>query len=317
MTTDPAVSVVIATRNRAGRLVRALESLRNQTLPPDRFEVVVVDDASEDHTQDVLSMALRRGDLPLCALRNLENRGAADSRNVGWRAARAPLIAFTDDDCEPERDWLSALVGAHRAHPGALLQGRTEPIPAERASIGPFARTIVVRSLGPYYPTCNVAYPADVLEEVGGFDGETFKLPGGEDTDLAWRALSRGIAAVLVDDAVVHHAVNQLGACGTLRLAMRWSDTMAAIARHPGLRRHLARPFVWRRSHELFLRALLGAALARRLPPALLLAYPYARQLRARARGGPAWAAAFLPICDAVEVYATARGAIRHRVLII
>src|SRR3954453_18710822 len=55
--------------------------------------------------------------------------GPAAARNEGWRAARAPLVAFTDDDCQARPGWLEAGLRAARENPGAFVQGPTEPIP--------------------------------------------------------------------------------------------------------------------------------------------------------------------------------------------
>jgi glycosyltransferase involved in cell wall biosynthesis len=97
----PQVSVVVATRDRARRLDALLSSLCSQTLPADDFEVIVVDDGSRDATQEVLARHASAGGLQLSSVRHAESQGAAAARNAGWRRARAPLIAFTDDDCTP------------------------------------------------------------------------------------------------------------------------------------------------------------------------------------------------------------------------
>ena len=321
MSSSPAISVVVATRDRQSRLSALLRSLREQDLDSERFEVVIVDDGSQDGTKEVLESERETGRLRLRTISNPESQGPAAARNSGWRATAAPLIAFTDDDCEVDPHWLSALIEAGERAPGEILQGRTEPIPREQTLAGPYSRTLKVTTLGPFFQTCNIAYPREVLERLGGFDASVFpKNAGGEDTDLAWRARSAGIAATFVEDALVLHAVNQLGPLGNLRLALRWSDTMAVFARHPEIRKHkhaAHRRVFWKRSHELFLRAVVGVVLARRFPPALLLAYPYLRQLRARSGGGDPWLIAYLVVHDGVEVYATVRGGLRHRTLIL
>src|SRR4051794_33546447 len=105
----------MATHNRARRLEAMLASLREQTLGHDAFEVVVVDDASDDEgeTRAALDAAVGRGDLDLRVIHRERSRGPAVARNEGWRAARAPLVAFTDDDCRAAPEWLeSALVVA-------------------------------------------------------------------------------------------------------------------------------------------------------------------------------------------------------------
>src|SRR5436305_877860 len=149
--------------------------------------------------------------------------GPSGARNAGWRAARAPLIAFTDDDCVPSPGWLAALVAA--AGPDTVVQGPVQPIPSERRRLGPFSRSLWVDRLGPWYQAANVLYPRELLERLGGFDSETFPFAG-EDCDLAWRALEDGAEAVWAPDARVHHAVNELGPAGSLRVALRWSESI-------------------------------------------------------------------------------------------
>jgi GT2 family glycosyltransferase len=312
----PAISVVVASRNRVHRLAALLQTLRNQDLDVAEFEVVIVDDASSDDTAPLLQRERNTHELQLQVIHNEIRQGAAAARNLGWQAARAPLIAFTDDDCEVAPDWLSTLIEAARSHPGAVLQGRTEPILRERSALAPLSRTKEVVALGPYFETCNIAYPRELLERLSGFDVEAFPTLMGEDTDLAWRAFNEGAGAVFIDQARVYHAVNQLGPMGNLRLALGWSEAMAVFARHPGMRRHLHWGVFWKRSHQLLLGATAGALLARRFPLALFLVVPYLRLLRTRAWGRP-WLVPFFAAHDALELYATVRGGIRSRTLVI
>ena len=57
--------------------------------------------------------------------------GPGGERNAGWREARAPIVAFTDDDCEPTPQWLARTLAACRAYPDAVTQGITLPHPSE------------------------------------------------------------------------------------------------------------------------------------------------------------------------------------------
>lgn len=309
----PRVSVVVATRDRAGRLADLLRSLRDQSLPREAFEVVVVDDASADGTPAVVERDAR--DLPLRVVRRERPGGPSAARNDGWPTARAPLVAFVDDDCVADPGWLEALVAAAETAPGALVQGRTVPNPAEAGRLGPFARSLWVEELGPWYQTCNVLYPREVLERVDGFDREAFPHVG-EDTDLAWRALAAGAEARYAPDALVLHAVNVLGPAGALRLATRWTPSIRLFARHPGLRAHLTHRLFWKGSHYLLVRALVALALPRR--HRLLkfwLGGPYLAHLvdRGRIDGGGPTAAPFYALHDVIELAAVARGAIRYR----
>jgi GT2 family glycosyltransferase len=307
----PAVSVVVATRDRSERLERALEAIAAQDVAGG-FELIVVDDASRDDTADVLERSRQAWEHgPMRVIRRRVPGGPGGARNTGWQAADAPLVAFTDDDCEPQPGWLAALVAAARDAPDAIVQGVTVPHPAERESAGPFSRTLDVSALGPWYPTSNMAYPTELLERLGGFDPS---LGRGEDTDLAWRALEAGAPAVLAPGGVVHHAVIELGPIGQLRLAARWTPAFANFARHPVLRRHLALGLFWKPSHAALLLAVLGAGVARRFPPALLLALPYLRDVRARmaADGAGLETAPFYPLVDAAETASAAVGSLRR-----
>lgn len=313
---DKDVAVVFATHDRPRRLQALLDSLAAQTLPSGRFEVVVVDDGSGPETADVLEAELGAGRLDLRVLRHDPARGPATARDAGWRASSAPLVAFTDDDCRADERWLERLLAAAQAHPGAIVQGRTDPEPAEEHLRSPFSRTMVVHAAGPEFETCNILYPRDVLEAVDGFD-LAFPSPAGEDTDLAWRAIDRGVGATFADDALVFHAVEVLGPVGMLRHAWRWQHAVPVFAKHPRLRREqLHHRLFWSPVHEQLLLALAAVVLARRVPLlAALLAAPYVKRLAWR-RTGPLLAP-FILAQDAVETASILRGAARHRVLVV
>lgn len=310
----PEVSVVMATRDRPDRLARALAALQAQSLEPERFEVIVVDDASGWPTQRLLQE--RAGGAPaLRVIRRDKPNGPAGARNAGWRAARASLVAFTDDDCEAAPNWLDRLLAAARDAPGSVVQGPVRPNPADGDAQMPFAHTLVVDRVGPWYETANILYPRDLLEHLGGFDEAAFSRPGGEDTDLAWRAIAVGARAVWAPRALVFHAVDQVGWHRRLRRAWGWEETMLCFKRHPGLRRELYGGVFWMREHMLLALAL--GALTPRLPrPArAALLVPYARRLYGGRRTHVM--APFRLSLDVVEMAACVRGSIRYRTLVL
>ncbi len=319
----PRMSVVVATHNRSSQLGELLAGLRSQSLDRDSFEVVVVDDGSTDGTRAVLAAEAGRDGPRLRVIERQVSGGPATARDQGWRAARGAVIAFTDDDCVPEPGWLEAGLAASADGELALVQGRTEPPEGEFERLGPFekpfTRTIRVRELDPAFQTCNVFYARSLLERIGGFDTAAFgRHPGGEDSDLAWRAIEAGARPVFCDAAVVRHAVNRLGPLGKLRVAARWTTPLQVYARHPELRRaHFTHRVFWKHSHYLLVRALLAAALPRRLRfLAPWLVVPYLRHLIARGRveGGGPLLAPFYIAHDLVELVTVIRAAIRYRI---
>src|SRR5438309_7118584 len=171
----PSVAVVIATHGRAELLAQTLDALDRQIRRD--FEVLVVDDDSQDGTPALLA---QRGVRSI----RVSRRGPGLARQVGWQAAAAPVLAFTDDDCVPTPGWLDALIRPIEEGRADFCQGPTLPRPDQADRLGPWARTMRVERENKRFPTCNMAYRRDVLEELGGFRQE-FLGPrtSGEDTD--------------------------------------------------------------------------------------------------------------------------------------
>lgn len=323
----PAISVVVATHRRAAMLPRLVAALAAQEVDGG-FEAVIVDDASPDATWDTLTALVASSPFPLVPVRMARNVGPAAARNAGWRRARAPVVAFTDDDCVPQPGWLAALVAAVAA--GAdLAQGRTVPHPAQLHRRRGFYRTIETTAETGFYETCNIAYRREVLERLGGFD-ERFRLPYGEDTDLAWRAKEAGCRSAFVPEALVWHEVFASNFAERLRDSRRREGVVLALARHPGLRRTLDNPFFYRPTHPHALLAAAGVAVAAARPRSLrgavlaaALAAPYAWE-RTRGREGiwcrkrewPLYLPAFLA-ADLADIAVLARASLRHRTLLL
>jgi GT2 family glycosyltransferase len=311
---EPEVSVVIPTRNRETRLRFGLEALAAQTLDRDRFEVIVV--RAEDT------------DRPWCeAPEGLEVRfitapkGPALQRNIGWRAARGRLVAFTDDDCRATPEWLETLLAAEGG-PDDMLQGRTAPDPTETHLLHGRARSIDIDEMDAWFPTCNIAFPRDLLERLGGFD-EDFPTAWGEDTDLGLRAIDAGGTVHYIPAALSYHAVNARTLRQALREAWRRDSLPMVFARHPRQRRALFLDTFVRRTHANFLLALLGVLIVRRHPllgVAAMLPYLRNRRPPALALRSVPQILVHLPTriaVDATEVVAVGRAAVRHRVPVI
>jgi GT2 family glycosyltransferase len=312
--TPPEIAVVIPTRGREARLAFALESLVGQ-LEPERFEVLVVrdPDAREPLAIPPPELRVRYVTVPAAA-------GPGAKRNLGWRAAEAPLIAFIDDDCRAAPGWLEAILGA--ARPNLFLQGRTAPDPDERHLLHGLARTVDVPAPGGWYETCNMAYPRTLLERLGGFD-EAYEF-GGEDTDLAWRAIESGAEPQFVGEALVWHAVLSRTFVRALVDAVRWRDTAAVVARHPGLHDALHHRHFWNRQHMTLPIALAGLLFVRRAPALAALATipyvsgrlnwrePHPRRLARSLATMPVFAT-----IDATEIASRLPSAIRNRVAVL
>jgi GT2 family glycosyltransferase len=316
MSGSPDVSVVVPSVGRATRLAFLLEALQRQTLSPDRYEVVVVRGREPGEPA---------GEVEALGATVIESprAGPAALRNKGIARARGKLIAFTDDDCRPTPEWLERLVEAADRETGSfLLQGRTEPDPDEVTRLHGLARSQSIVGPSGWYETCNMAYPRELLERLGGFD-ERFD-GGGEDADLGLRALAAGARAVYVDSARVWHAVHSRHVWEAVRDQSRWGTIPLVIASHSEQRGALEAGIFWRAGHPRALLAVAGALASRRAGPvALAAAAPYVRyHLRGydRTPRGLARAALDLPgrmLVDLAGVAATVRAAVRHRAAVI
>lgn len=284
----PPIAVVVPTRGRPERLARLLAALEGPA------ELVVVVDGPDPATDAVLHATRAT------VLRHAAPRGPAAARNTGWRAARAPLIAFLDDDCVPTPGWLEALAAPREE----VVVGRVTP---EALLRGPLSRSLTVEAALPWFPSANVRYPRALLERLGGFD-ERFPFPAGEDTDLGWRALEVGATVAFASEALVLHAVHEPTLPQALRHALRWASAVRTVRRHPGLRAHLHRRVFWKPTHERLLLALAGVALAPRTRGrSLAVALPYAALRRPPV----------LTAVDLAELLAMLRGSASARTLLL
>lgn len=327
----PEIAVVISTRNRETRLAFTLDALAAQTLDRERFEVIVVRsadaiDGSLTDAPDGLSVRFLVSDA---------NR-TAPKRNLGWRAARAPIVAFTDDDCRPHPGWLEAMLAAKPSE-RRIVQGRTDPDPHELHLLHGLARTVINPQASGWYETCNIAYSRALLERLGGFDESIDFL--GDDTDLGIRARRAGAGLLFADRALVWHAVHWRSLRAALRDARGRGTWPAVIARYPELRERLwlgvfapgsaamspTHARLSKREHGRLLLALAGAglALATRSPVPALAAVPYLREGFDLGTVG-ALNYARLPfrvgaraLVGATEIAACAVASVRHRTLVL
>jgi glycosyltransferase involved in cell wall biosynthesis len=311
----PEVSVVVPAHERPARLARLLDALAAQTLPPERFEVVVVHDCvGEDSARLLAGHDLARAGV-LRSVRLAPGTGRPSvQRNRGWREAAAPLIAFTDDDCRPHEGWLASLLSAAQGVPGAVVQGATRPDPGEEHLLArPLARSLHVDPPGPYGQTCNVLYPRELLERLEGF-AEHLPAAAGEDTDLFLRAREAGAAVAAAPKALVWHAVTVPSLGEALRGLGRWQHVAYVVKRHPQVREQLTLRVFWKPAHARLLLALAGLGLTRRrvagVPAGAALAVPWLWS-EGRAHGVRA-----LPgrlVVDLGELAVAVRGALRYR----
>jgi glycosyltransferase involved in cell wall biosynthesis len=204
----PFISVIIPTYNRPALLAQCLKSITALEYPRERFEVIVVDDGS------TVSPEAAFADCPAdlnALLLGQHHAGPSVARNSGAARARGELLAFTDDDCQPQPDWLRALAARFSTAPDQAIGGRTFNLLTR--SLYSSASQLLHDCVYAYFNAApddarflaanNLALPARLFETVGGFEPS---LWASEDRELCDRWRARGLPLVYAPEVVVGHA---------------------------------------------------------------------------------------------------------------
>jgi GT2 family glycosyltransferase len=216
---EPAVTVIVPTYRRPS-LAATLTGLAKQT-PPFDFEVIVVDNDAERSAEGIIAShagAIR------AEVRYLHEprTGSSYARNTAIAAARAPVIAWCDDDVEPQPGWLAALVapilaGEAEGSGGRVILDPAVPRPGwfDEPGIGGYITSFhlseVERELQPreFVVTANAAHATSWLRRIGGFDPALGTMGGvnfgGDDVRVARAIQAAGGRLRYVPDAVVIH----------------------------------------------------------------------------------------------------------------
>lgn len=218
---SPRYAVVVATRDRGRKIVALMESVLASEVHD--FEMVIVDQSTDDVTRRALSPYLRD-----VRIRYLHSHliGTSRARNLGVSATTAPIIVITDDDCVVPKCWLSTLGLPFQQHPDVgVVFCSVEPVPVDAPGLTPHivfdgnflirdVRDLWRRSAKGFALGAGMAIRRTMFNDVRGFDellgpGATFGAA--EDNDLSWRGLMRGwLTFLCADVAVVHDGFRTL-----------------------------------------------------------------------------------------------------------
>jgi len=197
------ISIVVPTFNSAKVLGACLESLTNQTVGRERYEVIVVDDGSTDETRDVVSK------YPIRYIYQ-QNSGPAVARNNGVRQAEGEIILFTDADCEPQSNWIEELIKPLKDPQVVGVKGiyktRQEELIARLVQIEYEHKYERMRKFKyiDFIDTYSAAYRKDIFMKYGGFD-ERYIKASVEDQEFSFRLSRDGNKMVFNPEAVVYH----------------------------------------------------------------------------------------------------------------
>jgi glycosyltransferase involved in cell wall biosynthesis len=196
------VSVVVPTYRRPDLLDRCLRALAAQALAPSAYEIIVADDEPSEGTRRLVESWAARLRPAVRYVPVTGAHGPAAARNAGWRAARGPVIAFTDDDTVPDPNWLKAGCAALDDQVTAVWGRLVMPLPARPTDY----ELSAARLARAEFVTANCFCRRSALAAVGGFD-ERFKAAWREDSDLYFRLLELPGRIEHAPGAVVIHPI--------------------------------------------------------------------------------------------------------------
>lgn len=318
----PDISVVIPTLDRLDSLERCLAALVAQDFKGERFEVVVADAGFDSKVRQVVGRwaMLTRGAPLLRYVPADEQLGPAGARNAGWKAARGEIIAFTNDESVPRRDWLTE--GWKAMQSGAIAASGVVESPLE--GLAPEVELDPKRARQPAIAAANCFVQRQSLRALGGFD-ERFTSAWDDARDLQFTLAKVSGEVVGAPNAIVERPLHRGGWDATLHQYRKMVFDALLFKKHPRLyRERVRRTAPW--NYYIIVAALIAIAAGSvgRMPLlawaglvtwAVLTAELCLRRLReAPARGHVAEIVATSLAIPPIAVFWRLAGALRFRV---
>jgi GT2 family glycosyltransferase len=216
---QPFVSVIVPVRDGESTIADCLDAILATDYPPDRREILVVDNGSSDGTAGLIRSR------PVSYLRE-HKRGVSNARNRGIAESSGEILAFIDADCLAEPQWLTEIVRAFDDPEVGAVAGDLQHAPPTTAAERQAARLLgnwqrFAFTSNPSYPiTANAAYRSDVIERIGGFDPHMIRA---QDVELGLRFHQHSyLHLAYAEHATVRHR-NRSTQRGFFRQQLGWA----------------------------------------------------------------------------------------------
>jgi glycosyltransferase involved in cell wall biosynthesis len=233
MTMSTLISAIICTHNRAAYLAKAIQSLVDQNISSEKYDIIIVDNCSTDSTKSVVEQFVSRVNIRYLYEPNL---GLSYARNTGWRNATGAYVAYLDDDAIACPSWLHKILEVFETvtpRPGCV-GGKTDPLWEAPRPVWLSDELVTSLTVIDWFDTpqvvldlaqtwlvgVNMAFPVEVLEHVGGFivglDRAGKRLLSSGDVFLQKQIMKAGYSCFYHPEMVVSHHI------GRSRLEKRW-----------------------------------------------------------------------------------------------
>ena len=203
----PLITIIIPVRNRPDEIADCLTSLAKLDYPHEKKEIIVIDDASDDSTPEVVTR------FPVKLIKNSSRMGASYCRNLAAGEAKGDILAFLDSDCAADSLWLKELVPAFSDEANGAIGGKVDSWFVAKlldryekvsSSLNMGKRSKSSKEDGSFFyvPTCNLLVKKEIFLELEGFSEN---VSVGEDVDFCWRLKDRGFEIEYRPAGVVFH----------------------------------------------------------------------------------------------------------------
>ena len=213
------VSVVICSYNREKFLPRALNSLINQTVDKDKYEVIIVNNNSTDSTEKICKQFISENKELNVSYFVEKNQGLSFARNRGIKEAKGEIISFIDDDAIAREDYVENLIKTFKQYPEyGAIGGKVIPIfpdNKEPVWMSKYIQGVVskvdygnkIKDFSKKYPTgCNMAFRRELFEKFGGFN--TDLVYRGDDKYVFYKLKKNKVKILYAPNVYVNHNID-------------------------------------------------------------------------------------------------------------
>jgi len=286
----PFITIIIPVRNRPNEIYDCLTSLAKLDYPPEKLEIIVIDDASDDSTPEVVS------GFPVKLIKNSDRMQASYSRNLAAKEAKGEILAFLDSDCMADPLWLKELVPAFIDEANGVVGGKVDSW-FDKRSLDRYEKVSSSLNMGErsksskedgnffYLPTCNLLVKKDIFLMLGGFN---IKMTLGEDVDFCWRLKNRGFEIEYRPVGIIFHKHrNKTGAFFVRRFQYGTSEPFLN-KKHPDRHKEMFYlPLTILLWHILFVSILTGRYLLLGICGIILLVDAHKKWMQVKKKGLP------------------------------
>ncbi len=226
----PILSAVICTYNRPQRLRNSIQSLIDQSLQKDMYEIIVIDNSASKTAYNVVA---EFKDSEYVRYVHEPTIGLSHARNIGFKNARGAYVAYLDDDAAAEKDWLLHIHAAFTETNAVCVGGKVELVlevakplwlPDELlcclSKLSCAESPVIINGTNHYLHGCNIAFKKEALIEAGGFNTNLGRvgasLISGEDALVQKKIQDGGGVCLYCQDIVVYHHIEKE------RLTKKW-----------------------------------------------------------------------------------------------